>query len=424
MQASRAISPWAWVPSLYFAQGLPYVAVMTLATVMYKNFGIDNADIALYTSWLYWPWVIKPLWAPVVDLLRTKRWWITVLQLVVGASFAAVAFTIQLPGYFQASLAVFWLMAFSSATHDIAADGFYMLGLEKHEQAAYVGVRSTFYRAAMITGQGALVYLAGRITEASGDPHLAWSAVFVVLALLFGLLGGYHLLRLPRPASDGPAAHGARPFAAFAATFASFFRKPGIGLILAFLLTFRLGEAQLIKMVGPFALDTLEKGGLGLSTKDFGIAYGSFGVLALTLGGLLGGWVISRLGLKRSLWLMVCAIHLPDLVFVYLAYAQPQSFALVTAAISLEQFGYGFGFTAYMLYMILVAEGEHKTAHFALCTGFMAMGMMLPGMVSGKIQEFLGYQHFFVWVCLATLPSFVLAALLRIDPEFGKKKEA
>ena len=421
MQRAREKNPWRWVPTLYFGQGIPYVAVMMLSVIMYKNKGVSNTDIALYTSWLYLPWVIKPLWSPLVEMFRTRRFWIVALQLVIGAALALVALTTPLPHFFQLSLAVFWLMAFSSATHDIAADGFYMLGLEEHQQAAFVGVRSTFYRLAMIAGQGGLVYLAGSLSQSTGDVSLAWSVVFFILAALFIGLAAYHHLVLPRPASDRSGAPRGHLLEDFFTTFGTFFRKKDILLILGFLLTFRLGEAQLLKLATPFLLDPVTKGGLGLSTSEVGLVYGTVGVIALTLGGLLGGYVISRLGLKRCLWGMVLAVHLPDLVFVYLATALPDNVYLVAACLAAEQFGYGFGFAAYMLYMIMVADGAHKTAHYAICTGFMALGMMLPGMASGWIQQQLGYQYFFIWVCVATIPAFVMAALVQIDAEFGKK---
>ena len=420
-EKTRSKNVWWWVPSLYFGQGIPYVVVMTLSVIMYKNLDISNTDIALYTSWLYLPWVIKPLWSPLVDMFRTKRLWIVALQLVIGASLALVALTVQLPAFFQITLAVFWLMAFSSATHDIAADGFYMLALPIHEQAAYVGVRSTFYRLAMIAGQGGLVYLAGKLTELSGKPALAWSVVMFVLAGMFVALGVYHHFILPKPASDQPTRKSHNVLADFFATFKSFFGKKDILLILAFLLTYRLGEAQLLKLATPFMLDPLTKGGLGLTTAQVGVVYGTIGILALTLGGLFGGYMISRHGLKRMLWIMVLAVHVPDLVFVYLSVTQPQNLTLIGATIAAEQFGYGFGFAAYLLYMIMISEGENKTAHYAICTGFMALGMMLPGMASGWIQSQLGYAHFFVWVCIATIPAFIVAACLKIDPEFGKK---
>jgi len=414
-------SPWWWIPSLYYGQGLPYVVVMTLAVVLYKNLGLDNAAIALYTSWLYLPWVIKPLWSPLVDLLRTKRWWIVTLQLLIGAALAAVALTLPMAGFFQLSLAVFWLLAFASATHDIAADGFYMLALPQHEQAAFVGVRSVFYRVAMISGQGGLVYAAGRLSESGGDVVRAWQLVFFVLALAFVLLFVWHRMLLPRPANDLAAAPGQALWQGFTQTFESFFRRTDIVKVLAFLLLFRLGEAQLVKLFAPFLLDPRERGGLAMTTAQVGLVYGTVGVAALTLGGLLGGWVISRHGLARWLWAMVVAIHLPNLLFVALAAWQPQSLVFITAAVACEQLGYGFGFAAYLMFMILVADGPSKTAHYALCTGFMALGMMLPGMLSGWLQQQLGYTLFFAWVCLCTLPSVLVATRLHIPPDFGRK---
>lgn len=416
-------SPWRWIPTLYFGQGLPYVVVMTLSVVMYKNLGLDNTAIALYTSWLYLPWVIKPLWSPLVDLLGTRRGWVVGLQFLVGAALAGVALTLPLQGFFQMSLAVFWLMAFASATHDIAADGFYMMALKQHQQAAFVGIRSLFYRVSMIAGQGGLVYLAGHLAETTGQVVLAWQVVLGLLGLTFLLLFAWHRAVLPRPAEDRPAAQGAALWPAFVETFTSFFRRRDIALVLAFLLLFRLGEAQLVKLLAPFLLDPRTQGGLGLSTAQLGIAYGTFGVAALTLGGLLGGLTISRFGLKRCLWPMVAAIHTPNLLYVALALWQPDSLALVTAAVAAEQLGYGFGFAAYLMFMIHVADGEHKTAHYALCTGFMALGMMLPGMASGWLQQQMGYTTFFVWVCVATLPSVAVAAMLKIPPEFGRKQE-
>ncbi len=416
-----AVRPWAWIPTLYFGQGLPYVVVMTLSVILYKNLGVSNAQIALYTSWLYLPWVIKPLWSPVVDLLGTKRAWVVALQFLVGAALALVALTLPVDRFFQLSLAVFWLMAFASATHDIAADGFYLLALAEKEQAAFVGVRSAFYRAAMIAGQGGLVYLAGRLADHTGDTRFAWQVVFGVLAGFFVLLFAWHRVVLPRPAADGPVKSAGGFAAGFLETFASYFARRDILLVLAFLLTFRLGEAQGLKLVTPFLLDPKSAGGLALTTAQVGLVYGTFGVLSLTVGGILGGLAISRHGLARWLWPMVLAVHVPNLAFVWLAHAQPSEPALVAGVIALEQFGYGFGFAAYLMYMIGVADGPHKTAHYAICTGFMALGMMLPGMVSGWIQEKLGYPDFFLWVCACTIPSLAVTAFLRIDPAFGRR---
>lgn len=409
------------MPSLYFAQAIPYVVVMSLSVIMYKDMGVSNSDIAFYTSLLYLPWVIKPLWSPVVDMFGTKRRWTVLLQLGVAASLVAVGLSLQLPNFFVASLAVMWLMAFSSATHDISADGFYMLGLRQQQQAAFVGVRSTFYRLATLSIQGPLVVLAGYTATRLGSVNQAWAIVFFVLAALFFVSFLWHGFILPKPDSDHKIARSSNPLRDFFATFALFFRKRDIWLILGFILTFRLGEAQLLKLVAPFLKDPLAAGGLGLTTEQYGIAYGTIGIAFLTLGGLAGGYVISRFGLKRCLWVMVFAIHLPDLVFVYLSQTQPTSFTLVCIALAVEQFGYGFGFTAMMLYMIMVCEGEHKTAHYAICTGFMALGMMVPGMWSGDLQEYLGYKNFFIWACLSTIPAFIMAALVKIDPEFGKK---
>jgi MFS transporter, PAT family, beta-lactamase induction signal transducer AmpG len=418
------VNPWRWIPTLYFGQGLPYVAVMTLSVVMYKNLGLTNTEIGFYTSSLYLPWVIKPLWSPLVDLMRTKRLWIIAMQLLVGAAFACVALTLPAENYVRYTLAFFWLLAFASATHDIAADGFYMLALEQHNQAAFVGIRSTFYRCAMIFGQGALVWLAGHFATQFGDPKSAWQLVFAVLAGLFVCLALAHAVSLPRPVADVTRKHTGDFFAEFVATFRSFFQKPGIVLALGFMLTYRLGEAQALKLIAPFMLDAREKGGLGFSTEQFGFVYGTIGVIALVLGGILGGFAISRKGLRAWLWPMILAVHVPNLLFVGLALAQPTSQLLITSAIALEQFGYGFGFAAYLLFMIMTADGEHKTAHYALCTGVMALGMMLPGMISGSIQEALGYPMFFIWVCVCTLPSMVIAYFLNIRPEFGRKAGA
>ncbi len=414
--------PWAWIPALYFAQGIPYVVVMTLSTVVYKNLGVSNTDIALYTSWLYLPWVIKPLWSPLVDMFGTKRRWIVTLQFVIGVAFALVALTLPGPQFFRLSLAVFWLMAFASATHDIAADGFYLLALPPGQQSAFVGVRSTFYRLASLSAQGGLVYLAGLWQEKTGSVTQSWAMVFGLLAAVFIAVGVHHAFALPRPATDQPTAGGGGLARDFLGVFAAFLRKPGIPTILAFLLLYRLGEAQALKLLSPFLLDARDKGGLGLSTREVGIVYGTVGIAALTLGGLLGGWAISRRGLKAMLWPMILATHAPIAVFLLLELYQPSNLWLIGTGLAVEQFGYGFGFTAYMLYMMLVADGPHKTAHYAICTGFMALGMMLPGMAAGWIEDQIGYVKFFAWVLLCTVPSFIVVARLRIDPAFGRKQ--
>jgi PAT family beta-lactamase induction signal transducer AmpG len=420
MQTTQARNPWLWVPSVYFNQAVPYAVVMTLAVVMYKDLGLSNSDITHYTSMLYLPWVIKPLWSPLVDMFGTKRRWTVLLQLVVALALGALAGALHMPNFVMLSLAAMWVMAISSATHDIAADGYYMLGLRQKDQAAFVGVRSTFYRLANLVVQGPLVVLVGVLTRSYGDVRMAWSTAFLILAGIFGLLVAWHQFVLPRPDTDHAVKAG-NPVQGFVDTFVSFFKKRDIWLILGFILTYRLGEAQILKLVAPFMKDPISAGGLGLSNEQFGAAYGTVGLIALTCGGLFGGWLISRWGLKRCLWLMVAGVHLPDLVFVFLSSVQPQNFYLIAASLAVEQFGYGFGFTAMLLYMIMISEGEHKTAHYAICTGLMALGMMAPGYVSGDIQQFLGYRNFFIWAFLSTIPAFIMASLVKIDPEFGKK---
>ena len=418
-------NPWLWVPSIYFAEGLPYVAVMTVSVIMFKNMGISNTDIALYTSWLNLPWIIKPLWSPFVDIFRTKRFWIVAMQLLIGGALAGVALTIPGANFFRWSLAFFWLLAFSSATHDIAVDGFYMMGLSKHQQAFFVGIRNTFYRLSMLTGQGLLVMLAGFLTKKNGDVAHSWSIVFFILSALFIAFFVYHLFISPRPVEDVPrkTANTGELFRAFGETIISFFTKKHALVAILFMLLFRLGEAQLLKIASLFMLDPPEKGGLGLMTADIGMIYGTAGVIALVLGGILGGIVISVYGLKKCIFPMAVALNIPNLVYVGMALWQPASLGIVTSCVVFEQFGYGFGFTAYTLYMIYFSDGQNKTAHYAICTAFMAAGMMFPGMASGWIQELIGYKWFFIWVMFCTLPGFFLLPFLKIDSAFGTKKK-
>jgi MFS transporter, PAT family, beta-lactamase induction signal transducer AmpG len=419
-------NPWAWIPTLYIAEGLPYALVMSVSVVLYKNLGVSNAAIAFYTGWLYLPWVIKPLWSPVVDILKTRRQWIWATQFFLGAMLAAIALTIPAPHFFQLTLAFFWLVAFSSATHDIAADGFYMLATTEHEQSFFIGFRSTFFNVGKISAQGGLVILAGEWQKRTGNFIFAWSTVFGITAGIFLCLGIYNWFVLPRPTTDqsGRENSPAIFIRDFFATFGAFFQKPQIITLLLFILFYRLGEAQLLKMSQLFMLDPLAVGGLGLTTTQVGFIYNSTGLLAFILGALLGGFFVARRGLKFWLWPMLLAIHLPDAVFIWLAYAQPENIFAIGAGIAVEQFGYGFGFTALLLYMIYIARGEHQTAHYAICTGFMALGMMLPGMWSGWLQEKIGYPHFFVWVILATIPSFIMAMKIPLDAEFGKRTRA
>ena len=412
--------PMSWIPSLYFAEGVPYVIVMTIAVVMYKRLGLNNTDIALYTSWLYLPWVIKPFWSPIVDLLRTKRWWILTMQILIGAGLAGVAFTLPTANFVQYTLAFFWLMAFSSATHDIAADGFYMLELNEHEQALYVGVRSTCYRIATIAGQGLLIIMAGSLETYFRQPRKAWMITFIIASVVFISLFLYHYFFLPNPEEASSERRKYHP-GEIMSTFASFFMKPGILTALAFMLLFRFPEALLTKICPLFFLDKVADGGMALTTSEIGLVQGTTGVIGLLLGGIFGGIVIAKDGFQRWIWPMVLAISVPNLVYVALAYFQPEGLTIVNICVFIEQMGYGFGFTAYMLFLIYFSQGPSKTAHYAFCTGFMALSMMLPGMFAGWLQEQLGYLNFFLVVIALTPLTFIVSRMIKVDPNFGKK---
>ena len=460
----------AWIPTLYVAEGLPYVAVNTLSVIMYKNMGMSNTDIAFYTGWLYLPWVIKPFWSPFVDIIRTKRWWTVTTQFIMAAAFAAIAFTLPLDAYVVMSLAVFWLIGFASATHDIAADGYYMLALDSSDQSLYVGIRSAFYRLATIIGQGGVVMAAGWMETAFGDVPKAWAVTFLILSALFLAIAIYHSRILPRPASDRPSGANAvaesgkdvgtdnvgtdtgtagrmddagqtgqkartRGLGAtgilreFAGTFSSFFRKKDVWIAIAFILLYRFPEAQLVKMINPFLLDPASEGGLGLSTAQVGLVYGTIGIIGLTLGGILGGVLVSRFGLKKCLWPMALALTLPCAVFCWMSMAQPDpashlNLILINACVFIEQFGYGVGFTSFMLYMMYFAEGPSKTSHYAICTAFMALGMMIPGMFAGALQEWMDYVGFFWWIMGCCLVTLAVTALIKVDPSFGLKKQS
>ncbi|MBP5398416.1 MAG: MFS transporter [Bacteroidales bacterium] len=424
----KSRTPWAWVPTLYFAEGIPYIIVNTISVILFKRMGLGNADVAFYTSLLYLPWVIKPLWSPFVDVLKSKRWWILSMQLLLGVGFALTA--LSLPSTcsdgvsaYVWTLIFFYLSALSSATHDIAADGFYMLALDSRNQSVFVGIRSTFYRIATVFGNGLLVLLAGWLELRLGDVPKAWKGTMILCSALMFLMGVWHLYALPKveTAREGKAdLRGV--LRGFGRSFYSFFAKDGIGLALVFMLLYRLPEAFSVKMLSPFMLDTAEAGGLGLDTQQVGLLYGTVGVVALTAGGILGGLACAKWGLHKSLWPMALSLALPCGVYLYMAMAQPASLPLIGTLIALDQFGYGFGFTAYMLYLIWFSEGEFKTSHYALCTGFMALSMMLPGLVAGYLQQWLGYTGFFVLVmvcCVATV-GVTFAVRGKIDKNFGK----
>ena len=425
-------NPWAWIPTLYFAEGIPYFIVNNISVIMFNNMGMSAGNMALSTSLLYLPWVIKPLWSPFVDLVRTKRWWIVTMQIIMTAAFALLALTLPHPSaevisqgntpvsIFILTLMIFYVTAFASATHDIAADGFYMIALNSKEASFFVGIRSTFYRLSSIFGQGVLVVIAGVLESRLSNVPRAWSITLIISAIIFAVITLWHTFSLPRPSEDASRKIDASSiFREFGRTFATFFQKKGVLVAMLFMLLYRLPEAFLVKMMNPFLLNDQSVGGLGLSTEAVGLVYGTAGVAALTLGGILGGLYASRKGLKKSMWIMAAALTLPCLSFVFLSLFQPSNIWLIASCVVLDQFGYGFGFTAYMLYLIYFSEGEFKTAHYSLCTAFMALSMMIPGMLAGYMQEWLGYTGFFIIVMLCCLVTVAVTTIVKVDPEFG-----
>lgn len=422
VQPRRDSGPWWWVPSLYFAEAVPMVVVTFLATVMFKRLDLPNREITLIAGWLYLPWVIKPLWSMVVEGTSTRRRWTLATEVLIAIGLAGLAVAVGAAAPLSATVFALAAIAFLSATHDVAADGLYLAALDERQQAFFVGIRSTAYRIGNVVGRGLVVMLAGWIETASGSVPYAWRIVYLILAAVFLATAGYHALMLPRPGSDRRHVGPVLSFAALGEPVVSFFRKPGIVPMLAFLLLYRLAEAQLVSLVSPFLLDDRTAGGLGLSTADVGLVYGTIGIVMLSIGGILGGVLVARDGLGRWLWPMAIAINLPNLAYVWMAAAQPESLWAIGAAVGLEQFGYGFGFTAYMVYCMVIARGEHETVHYALCTGFMAAGMMIPGMVSGWLQEQLGYPAFFGWVFVAAVPAIVATACIPLDPGEGRRQ--
>ena len=428
-------NPWTWIPTLYFAEGIPYFIVNTISVIMFTNMGMSKGDMAMYTSLLYLPWVIKPLWSPFVDIIRTKRWWVVAMQVIMSVAFALTAFSLPHPSaevmasgstpvsLFALTLVIFWITAFASATHDIAADGFYMLALDVRDQSLFVGIRSTFYRLSSIFGQGVLVVIAGMLEQRLSDVPKAWTMTLLAGSVMFALITLWHTFFLPRPDSDSArqTSSASEIIKDFGRTFVTFFRKKGVLIAMLFMLLYRLPEAFLVKMMNPFLLDPADKGGLGLTTQSVGLIYGTIGISALTAGGILGGIAASRWGLKKSMWPMAAALTLPCLSFVFLSAFQPENLWITGFCVALDQFGYGFGFTAYMLYLMYFSAGEFKTAHYSLCTAFMALSMMLPGMVAGYIQEWLGYTMFFGFVMVCCLVTVAVTLLVKVDPEYGKK---
>lgn len=411
-------NPWAWIPPLYFAEGFPYIIINVVSVIMYKRLGISNADIGLYTSWLYLPWVIKPIWSPIVEIRSTKRNWFLSTQLIGAICFLAAGLSLNLSSFFLTSLIFFWIAAFASATHDIAADGFYLLALPGEKQSFFIGIRSTFYRLAMISGQGGIVVFAGLMETSTGDNAVSWSSSLIVVAAVLGVLTLVNYVFTPRIKEERGVSEG---WSGIKEVFISFFQKKQVILALTFILCYRLGESQLVKMASPFLIDDIDAGGMALSTTEVGTIYGTIGIIALVIGGILGGIAISRHGLGKWMLPMAIALNAPNALYAFLALSGTTSLTWATITVVIEQLGYGFGFASFMMYLIYLAEGPSKTSHYALATGFMALGMMLPGMISGFIQEYLGYTAFFFWVVLAGVPGIVLIRFLNFPKDYGKK---
>ena len=415
---SRLASPWLWVPSLYFAESIPNAVVSDTATFMYNDFGLTTKELGVVTGSMYLAWVLKPFWSPLVDLVRTKRWWIVVTELMLAVSFLGLALAINSPDWLFWTKVCLWTMAFASATQDISADGFYMLGLNESQQAGFTGVRSTAYRLAMLCAKGFMVWAAGNLTHKLGVHH-GWSAVICIPGIAFVLIAIYHFVVLPRPASDRAVQVARKDFVSgYLSSFSTFFAKPRIGHAIAFMLLFRFAEVQVLAMVSPFLTGKRETGALGLTTEQVGIAYGTVGVIGIICGGIIGGALVARYGLRAWFWRLIVLMHVPNLVFLILAVTQIQNLAVVSGCLFLEQFGYGFGFTVYMLYLMYFAKGEQQTSHYAIATGFMALSLMLPKMISGYVQTALGFQGFFAYVAVCTLPSFYVAWLVWKDDNF------
>ena len=420
MNKNTAKNPWTWVPTLYFTQGLPYVIIVIVSVIMYKELGIPNDKIGLYTSWLYLPWVIKPFWSPFVELKSTKKTWIFAMQLLVAILFIIIGFTLKMNNFFVLSLSFFTMAAFASATNDIASDGLYMIALPEKQQSFFMGIRSTFYRLAMVTGQGLIVVLAGYFEQKFSDNNKAWSLTIIIVGFFMAIMAIINFFNSPKIEKIEVVHNNENRN--FFEVFSSFFKKKHIGTAIAFILLFRLGESQILKLVAPFLLDKKISGGLQLSTIQVGTIYGTFGVVALTLGGILGGIVISRDGLRKWILPMALSMNVPNIFFLLLSIFKPVSLFLIGGVVVIEQFGYGFGIAAFFMFLIHVANGISKTSHYAIATGFMGLGMMLPGMVSGFIQQYLGYPKFFVWCLLAGIPALFLIKKLDFPTDFGKKE--
>ncbi len=417
-------SPITWVLSLYFVQGLPFFMVNVVAGLMFKSLGVGNEEIARWTGLLGLAWVFKPLWSPLLEAAPSQKWLVIAFQAVGALALAAMALALQMSVFFGAAIVVLAVASLASASHDIACDGLYIASLNAKSRAVYAGWLGACFNGAKLFAMGGLVILAGELEPKMGVAG-AWGSTFVLAALVMGLLAAYHVWALPdtravrRSAdvvSDGGVA--ARLGDTLADVLREFFKLKGVWLAIVFIVLFRAGEAQ-VQTIGPlFLKEARAAGGLGLATTEVGWSYGTAGTLAFLAGSVLSGYFTAWLGLRRALWTLVIAMNLPNLAFYALAVWQPESRGLIAAAVSLETFGYGFGFVAVILFMMqLVAGSRYQTAHYAIATGFMALGYVLFKTVSGDLQQALGYQHFFLWVLACAVPVFALLRWLPIKNE-------
>lgn len=406
----KEINPWFYVPTTYFAEGLPYVVVNTLVVVLYKRLNVSNDVIAFLTSWLFLPWTIKFLWGPVVDTVGTKRKWIIYTEMLMAIAALVSSFFLKNSFFLYITLTCFMFMAFMSATHDIAVDGFYMLSMDDKKQAFFIGIRAFAYRLAMLFSSSVLLIYAGKLEERTADIAGSWKIIITLISLIIGILFLYHTFFLPFPDSDSNKKFN---FDEFKQAFISYFKLEKIWVAVSFIILYRFGEAMLIKITPLFMLDPLSKGGLGLLTGDYGRVYGTSGLISLITGNILGGIAISKWGLRKCIWSMALLLNLPDLVYVYMAYNNTLPLSYVYFLVSFEQFGYGLGTTAFMYYLIQITDERYKTSHFAISTSIMAMGLMIPGMFSGKLQVGYGYPIFFIIACIATIPGMLLIPFLK-----------
>lgn len=413
LQNKNRKHPVRWVPTTWFAMGLPFVALASASSILYKNLGVSDSKIAFWTSLIMLPWTLKPLWGPFLEMYKTKKFFVYSTQIFTGVLFGLVALSLHASSFFSISIAILAIIAFSGATHDTAADGVYLNELDARQQAQFVGWQGAFYNIAKIVSGGLLVYLAGIFENKIGIVN-AWSIVMLLYGAIMILLGLYNRMVLPS-GGEAKTVHSAREaMATLKDVIISFFQKKYIWFGLAFIVLYRFAEGQAIKITPLFFKASRAEGGLGLSTEQIGMLYGVFGAAAFVLGSIAAGYFVSNKGLNRKTLLLLCAIfNIPFAAYTYLAIALPENLYVIGAAVAVEYFGYGFGFVGLILFIMQqIAPGKYKMAHYAFASGLMNLGFMLPSMISGMVSDYLGYKEFFIWVLISTAPSFLVTWLV------------